>query len=130
MYLTDLRYMHLWNPQVTSLSSRKLLKLGSTYQTTSHVLGITIESANKVTKYIKNKELQIENSTGLVHYSAHFKLSPTANKKVLLTCSTDVSSDSKAFAFSVPVLKLLARRELQSDLQALKIAVEKRMPPV
>jgi hypothetical protein len=39
-------------------------------------------------------------------------------------CATTVSSDNKAFAFAAPVLKALARRELQTDMQALKLAVE------
>jgi uncharacterized membrane protein len=127
-YLTDLKYTHLWNPQIKQLSSKKVLKLNSTYETTSQVLGITIQSVNVVTKYIPNKELQIENNTGTVHYRANFRLVPKTPKSLVLTCTTTVSSDYKAFAFSGPVLKLLARRELQTDLQALKIAVEHQVP--
>ncbi|MDB5175165.1 MAG: Polyketide cyclase / dehydrase and lipid transport [Candidatus Saccharibacteria bacterium] len=127
-YLTDLKYMHLWNPQVKEVSSKKVLELHSTYQTVSQVLGVVIKANNSVTKYSNDQELQIENTTGTVNYVANFKLTPTDNGTTLLICNTTVSSESKAFAFTAPVLKLLARRELQSDLQALKIAVENQIP--
>src|SRR3569623_842301 len=118
-YLTDLSYHYLWNPQITSISKKGALKLHSTYQTTSQVLGVTINSSNEVTKYKQFKELQLENNTGTVHYIANFKLIPQRHKTVLV-CSTVVSSKSKTFAFAGPVLKQLARRELQTDMQALK----------
>ncbi|CAN5149630.1 hypothetical protein BH09PAT3_BH09PAT3_2370 [soil metagenome] len=129
LYLTDLKYMHLWNPQVKELPAQKVLKLHSKYKTVSQVLGVKIEAANIVTRYDLNKELQIENETGTVSYIANFKLI-THNDTVTLVCDTTVSSDSKAFAFTAPVLKLLARRELQTDLQALKIAVENNVSKI
>ncbi len=126
-YLSDLKYAHLWNPQIKVLSSRKPLQLNSTYETTSQILGVMIHAENVVTKYIPDEELQIENTTGTVHYMANFKLSSLPRGATRLTCTTTVSSESKSFAFTTPVLKLLARRELQSDLQALKIAAEQHI---
>ena len=126
LYLSDLRYHYLWNPQTQSISSQKKLKLGATYKTVNLVLGVKIQSNNKVTKLVSNKELELENNTGLVHYRAHFWLK-SVRGKTQLTCTTEVSADSNAFAFAAPVMKLLARRELQTDMQALKVAVEHKL---
>jgi hypothetical protein len=124
--LTDLKRHYLWNPPLQSISSTDRLHLGSVYQTTSLVLGVRISSSNLVTKLSPSKELEIENNTGTVHYRVHFQLRDKG-ESTLVTCSTTVSSDSGAFAFTAPILKLLARRELQTDMQALKIAVENQL---
>jgi carbon monoxide dehydrogenase subunit G len=125
-YLSDLKYHHLWNPQIQSFSSKERLALGSKYKTESQVLGVKIKSNNEVTKFANPEEIEIANNTGTVKYKANFKLVDKEGG-TFLTCSTTVSTDSEAFAFAKPVLKLLARRELQSDLQALKLAVEHRL---
>ena len=74
-----------------------------------------------------NKEIELENNTGSVQYNVNYRLDP-AKSKTLLTCTTTVSSDSNAFVFSTPlIMKLLAKHELQTDLKALKIAVEQKL---
>jgi carbon monoxide dehydrogenase subunit G len=122
-YLADLKCHHFWNPQVQSFSSTEALKLGSKYQTESQILGVKIKSNNEVTKFVRDKEIEISNAGGTVKYRANFKLQPK-NGGTSVVCATTVSTEGEAFAFAKPVLKLLARRELQSDLQALKLAVE------
>lgn len=58
-----------------------------------------------------------------MHYVANFRLQGRGDS-TLVTCSTTVTAASAAFAFTAPILKRLARRELQTDMQALKLAVE------
>jgi hypothetical protein len=125
-YLSDLNLHYLWNPQLQNISSTKQLALGTTYQTESQVLGVKIKANNVVTRFKKLKELEITNTTGLVRYKANFKLQANSTPTVLI-CTTTVSADGEAFAFAKPVLKLLARRELQADMQALKLAVEHKL---
>lgn len=125
-YLSDLKYHHLWNPQVLRISQHGKLKLGSSFKSVSLLLGIEVESSNVVTKFAPPKELEIRNSVGMVQYTAHFWLFP-AGQKTLVVLTTEVSSHSNAFAFAPPLLKILARRELQADMQALKIAVENNL---
>jgi hypothetical protein len=127
MYLSHLKYVQLWNPQVRSVSSRKQLKLGSTYETESSFLGMTIRASNHVTAFISDQEFQVENATGTIQYVVHFKISNKDQDSVILTSSTTVSSESKAFVFTKPILKSLVRRELQTDLQSLKLAVEHKL---
>jgi hypothetical protein len=122
-YLRHLKYHFLWNPHIRSLSPLKTLQEGMVYKSTSLMLGIRVQGKNQVTRLSNNRELQIENSTGTLKYRVNYKLAPARNG-TLLTCSTTVYSDYQAFAFTTPIMKLLARRELQTDLQALKIAVE------
>lgn len=122
-YLINLKRHYLWNPQIQTISTDGMLKLGSVYQTTSQVLGVRIASHNIVTKFSPPKELAIENNTGTVHYQAHFKLRRKGDGTEVVLATT-VSADSAAFAFTVPILKRLAHRELQTDMQALKVAVE------
>ena len=127
-YLADLKYLHLWNPHLRSVSPINKIKLGSRYKSLSVVLGVDVRGDNRVTKFIGGKELEIENSTGTLHYLVNYKLLNDRGRTKLV-CSTAVSAKGDAFAFVAPVLKLLARRELQSDLQALKIVVEQGLEP-
>jgi hypothetical protein len=102
------------------------LKLGSIYASESVVLGVQIQANNEVTAYTKNQEIELLNNTGTLQYRINFRLQPQG-KKTLLRSTTVVSTNNKAFAFAKPVLKMLGQRELQSDLQALKIAVEQKL---
>jgi hypothetical protein len=125
-YLEDLKFHYLWNPQLNHISPIIKLQLGSKYQTASLFLGKELKADNIVTKFVKNKELQIENTTGLVEYRVNYKLASRSSQTVVVSNIT-VASKSKAFAFTAPVLKALAQRELQTDLQALKVAVEQKL---
>lgn len=125
-YLADSSYHFLWNPHLQTMSPSGKLKLGSKYKTTSWLLGLRVHGNNKVTLFDPNKELQIENSAGSLNYRVNYQLFPEG-KTTRLVCTTEVTAVSQAFAFTAPVLRLLARRELQSDLKALKIAAENRL---
>lgn len=125
-YLADLNYHFLWNPHLQNLSPRMVLKKGVSYQTTSMLLGVKVVAKNQVTKFASNQELQIENSTGTLKYKVNYQLRGQ-EQSTTLVCTTEVSADSPSFAFSRPVLKMLARRELRSDLEALKLAVEQQL---
>ncbi len=125
-YLSNLKYHFLWNPHLRSITPQCNVKLGTTYESASLLLGVRIKALNIVTKLLQDKELELHNKTGTIQYAVNYKLQEI-NKKTKLICITSVSSENEAFAFTEPVLKLLARRELQSDLKALKIAVEQRL---
>jgi len=122
-YLKNLENHYLWNPALIEVTPLMVLDKGSVYTSTRMVLGNKLKATNTVTKFKDNAELQLENNTGLVHYKVNYKLK-SVGKNTLLVCETVVGSNNKAFAFTRPVLEALARRELQSDLQALKLAVE------
>ncbi len=125
-YLTDPSYHFLWNPHLQSLTPMHTLKQGSKYKTTSLLLGVRVKGNNLISKSVPEREFQIENNTGMIKYRVAYQLH-TKNKFTEVVCTTVVSTNNKAFAFSTPILKLLAQRELQSDLKALKIAVEHRL---
>ncbi len=125
-YLTNLRYHQLWNPQIRSISSKGKLKLGSTYQTSSIVLGIKIHANNTVTKFVRPKEFELKNITGTVHFVANYRLKKHFGKTQIIATIT-LSTDSKAFVFTVPIMKQLAKRELRTDMDSLKVAVENRL---
>ena len=126
-YLANLTYHHLWNPHLLSITPKTNIKLGTTYRTSSLLLGIKVRGANKVTKFSPDKEVEIQNTTGALQYRVNYRLHSDGNSKTLVACTTSISSTGEAFAFAAPVLKLLARREIQADLQALKIAVERQL---
>ena len=125
-YLIDLKRHFLWNPHLQSVSPQVLLKPGLKYKSSSLLMGVKVSGVNRVAKLIKERELEIENDTGTLHYRVNYRLRPELDR-TLLTCDTQVSGQNEAFAFAAPVLKMLARRELQADLQALKIAVEQHI---
>jgi len=126
-YLVVLKRHFLWNPHLQTISPLITLKQGSSYKTTSMMLGIQVSGVNKVTKYVPNEELELQNDAGALHYSVHYRLQPAGQRKVQLLCTTMVSSSNKAFLFTRPVFSMLARRELQTDLRALKIAIEQKL---
>jgi len=125
-YVAELKYHYLWNPHIETISPLGRLKTGVEYHATSLMFGLKIRSINHVTKCVQDQELEIENSTGLLHYNVNYSLSADQDKTIV-RCDISVSADSEAFAFAKPVLKMLARRELQADLQALKLAVEQQL---
>lgn len=126
-YLSDLRYHYLWNPQVQAISMLGKLKLGVTFTAESRVLGVTIRSTNTVTHFKPPRELTIENSFGLVCYTAKFHLAPLSGSMTTVKLNVTLESDTKGFTFTKAVLKQLALRELRTDLQALKVAVENKL---
>ncbi len=122
-YLSHLKYHTLWNPHLRKISANHRLKLGSTYNTESLILNIRLPARNTVTKFSESNELEIENTIGTLRWKINFKLKPNGGT-VLVICSGEVSAERKSFVFTAPILKQLARREMQTDLQSLKIAVE------
>ena len=122
-YLADLKYHYLWNPQIISIAPMKRLELGAQYTTKSRVMGTTVEAMNTITSFKPSKELAMENSFGAIQYKAAFRLRPQ-DSETLVRLSIRLSTDKKIYMFSGPVLKQLALRELRTDLEALKIAVE------
>ena len=125
-YLADTNFHFLWNPHLQDLSPMGKLKLGSKYKTTSWLLGLRVHGNNQVTKFKPGELFQIENNTGALKYRVNYSLQ-SSSKSTKLICATEVSAENQAFAFTAAILKLLARRELQSDLKALKIAAEHRL---
>lgn len=86
-------------------------------------MGVTIKAVNTATKLVPPRELEIENNIGVVKYTARFRLIPNGSN-TLLRLSTSLSTSSRFWVFTLPTLKQLARRELRTDLEALKVAVE------
>jgi hypothetical protein len=115
-----------WNPKLDSVTPEAgQLKQGSSYESTSILLGVTVKASNVVTVCRPPHEIQIENTTGLLHYRANYTLSTEAGKTSLV-CDTTVSADSRAFQLAKPMLKKVARAELQADLRALKQLAEQK----
>jgi uncharacterized membrane protein len=125
-YLEDLNLHYFWNPHLNSLNPIEKIKKGFEYESKSTVFGVEVVANNRVAKFSRLKEVEIENESGPIHYRINYSLSKKG-KQALLTCTTVVSTNSKAFAFTKPIMRLLAQRELQSDLKALKIAAEQKL---
>jgi uncharacterized protein YndB with AHSA1/START domain len=125
-YLKDLRLHYLWNPQLQTITPLIELSHGQQYHATRMVLGQPLKVESTVKEFKPGKKLSLAITAGLVNSKVSWTLSPHKNG-TLVICKTVVYNESPAFAFTKPVLRLLARRELQSDLQALKIAVENHL---
>ncbi|MDB5164591.1 MAG: Polyketide cyclase / dehydrase and lipid transport [Candidatus Saccharibacteria bacterium] len=125
-YLAQVKHHHLWNPHLVHVSSMKTLKLDAHYDADSILFGINVTATNVVTKFVKNEELELENKAGPLEYQVNYQLH-AKGKKTLLICATTVSSDSNAWTFAKPMLKLVAKHELRTDLDLLKHVVENRL---
>jgi carbon monoxide dehydrogenase subunit G len=125
-YLADPELHYLWNPHLRSVASRGKLKQDATYSTTSMMLGVKIENDNHITNFKADEVIEIQSRGGTIEFRVEYRLRPQGIATAV-ECNTTVVATGKAFAFAKPVLTLLAQRELQSDLQALKIAVEQKL---
>jgi hypothetical protein len=125
-YLSQLKYHYLWNPHMRKISPIIELKRGQTYEVETVILGVLIKNINKVAKFNKNKEIEIVNNTGQIRYSVNYRLQ-TVEGKTQVRCTTVVTAVSNYFAFARPVLRSIAQRELQTDMKALKLAVEHQL---
>jgi CRISPR/Cas system CMR-associated protein Cmr1 (group 7 of RAMP superfamily) len=123
IYLKDLNYHYLWNPTLQNIQPLMVLKKGSTYKTSSFILGVKVRGNNQVTQYVNNQIIEIENNIGTIKYKVKYSLEDS-DKETLLTCNTTIDNEHKGFAFTAPVLKLLIQKELHSDLSALQVAAE------
>jgi hypothetical protein len=128
-YLITLRLLYLWSPHLESVSPKSLERLSDSvvYKTTTLLFGIKVHAENKVIKFVQDKQMTAVNETGLLNYRLDYNLRQLKSGSTVLTCSTEISADSKAFAFAKPVFKTLTLRELQSDLDSLKFAVEQQL---
>lgn len=120
--LVNLESHYIWNPHLQRISPIVTLKKGTTYSTTSVLLGVKVESQVTVARLIRDKQLVLTSDTGSLHYTVVYQLVPEEDQTVVV-CNTQVSA-STAFSFTKPILKLLAHRELQSDLRAFKQLIE------
>lgn len=126
-YLGHLKYHYLWNPHLRSIAPITKVKLGTQYKTTSVLVGIRVDGKITVKKLIQDKEFEAENNTGTLHYNVNYRLKPQAFDSTTVTCAITLNADSHAITYAGPVLKQLVKRELQTDLQALKVAVENEL---
>jgi hypothetical protein len=124
-YLSDTTYHRVWNSRLQTVSPEAQLKEGAKYMTQSTVLGVRIKALNQVTSFVQDKQLEIQNRTGMVQYVVCYTLQPHP-KGTIVESRTVASADSKAFFFAKPMLEQLARRELNTDLRALKHLVEQK----
>jgi len=126
-YLADLHYHYLWNPNLRDIVNPRILSLGDTYQTKTIIFNKNvIESSNVIYQFKTNKIIAMENKLGLVKYKCIFTLNEDKGT-TKVTTRIDIITETKLFGLTATVLKRLANNELQSDLAALKIAVENKL---
>lgn len=126
-YISETKYFYIWNPALRDITGAKKLGLGKAYDTTSVVLkDLEIKSHNIVVEFQPGKSLGLQNQMGTVKYASVFNLTDKGSH-TLLTLKLDIVTESQIFGLTMPVLKRLANRELQTDMQALKIAVEDKI---
>src|SRR4051812_42805893 len=75
-YLGHTKYHPLWNPSMQSVTPLTQLKEGSVYTVHSLVMGVRTKAENHVTKYVQDKEFEVQNKTGMIQYCASFRLDP------------------------------------------------------
>ncbi|MFI5270850.1 MAG: SRPBCC family protein [Candidatus Saccharimonadales bacterium] len=126
-YLKELKYHYLWNPHIQKISPITSLSAGLEYKSESILLGVRVKGVNRVIKVVENREIQLENKTGTIQYQVKYYLSKHQKDKTKLLYTITVNTDNKIFAYSAEIIKILAKRELRSDMEALKIASENRL---
>jgi uncharacterized protein YndB with AHSA1/START domain len=125
-YLRDPKLHHLWNPHLQSITTDKLLQEGTEYETTSTFMGVSVSGTSVVTELLPNKRIQICSSGAALDSCVCFNVEKVGTM-TMVRCVTEVTLTSKAFNFTQPVLRMLAKHEMQSDLHSLKIAVEQKL---
>lgn len=125
-YISNLKY-YLWNPSLRYLSKEEPFKLGVSFDSESVILRKNIiKCHNVVTELVNNESIGMENQLGNIKYKKLFKLKKK-DKTTILSAELAILTPSQAFALTTPILKILAQRELKTDLNALKIVVENKL---
>ena len=123
-YICTLKYHYLWNPALRTLSTEDKLSQGMSYSTESVYLGdIKVITRNKVTKLVPNQQIVLKNEFGVIQFETYFTLHREGDRTIV-SSTVDMLTTPKSFGLTLPVLKRLANKELQSDLKFLKAAVE------
>lgn len=125
--MKELKYHYLWNPHIQKITPITSLSRGLVYKSESILLGVRVKGVNKVIKVIENEEIQLENKAGTIKYQVKYYLSKYQKDKTKLLYTITLNTDNKIFAYSAEIIKILAKQELRSDMQALKIASENRL---
>jgi hypothetical protein len=126
-YLSNPALHYIWNPHLQKVTPDTKLHHGASYESVNVVLGVRTKAQNIVTVFDENKELEIQNHTGMLEYRINYRLDEAAKHRTKLICTTVVAAKGKAFYFAKPMMEQLARRELRTDLAALKVAVEQQL---
>jgi hypothetical protein len=126
-YLADTKLHYIWNPHLQTVSPEMKLREGAIYDTVNVLLGVRIRARNIVTIFIENRELELQNQTGMLEYRANYRLEPASTSVTKVICTTVVAAKGKTFYFAKPMMEQLAHRELKADLAALKLAVEQHL---
>lgn len=126
-YLADTKLHYIWNPHLQKISPEIKLHAGAIYETMNVVLGVRIGARNIVNTFFENQQLEIQNQTGMLEYRVNYQLVSVASSQTKVICTTVVAASGKAFYFAKPMMEQLARRELRTDLAALKAAVEQQL---
>jgi len=126
-YLSHLKYYYLWNSSLRYLSYEGPLKKGVSFDSENIILHKNvIKGHNIVTAIEPNKKIETENKIGMIKYKQMFQLKEQANS-TQVTTKIVVLTPAQTFGLTTPILKILANRELKTDLQALKIVVENKL---
>jgi len=126
-YLSNLKYYYLWNASLRYLSYEGPLKKGVSFDSENIILNKNvIKGHNIVTAIEPNKKIETENKLGMIKYKQMFELKEQAKGTQVIN-RIDVLTPAQAFGLTTPVLKILAKRELRTDLQTLKIVVENKI---
>jgi hypothetical protein len=125
-YLSNLQYHYIWNPHMRKVKPIAELKRGMVYVSENVLLGVRVTNVNKVAKFSRNKEIELVNNKGQIQYRINYLLVPQEGKTQVV-CTTNVTAVSNYFSFAKPALRMIAKRELQTDMQALKLAVEHKL---
>jgi uncharacterized protein YndB with AHSA1/START domain len=122
-YLANLKAHKRWNSSLQELSSTERLKLGTTYESTSIVLGKTNISRNRVTEFDEGHELRIQNDSGPLTYDVCYKLEADGGKTIMV-CECEISGHVSFFNLAAPLLEYMAETKMEADLNALRVLVE------
>lgn len=126
-YLKHLKYYYLWNSSLRYLSYEGPLKKGISYDSENIIFNKNVIKAHNIVTAIEpNKKIETENKLGMIKYKQTIKLKEqTKNTQVI--SKIVVLTPAQTFGLTTPVLKILADKELKTDLQTLKIVVENKL---
>jgi uncharacterized protein YndB with AHSA1/START domain len=124
--LTDLESHMRWVSGLTYLSARGKIRPGMRYESVNVAMGNSMAGRHEVRQVIERQLVEIESVTGPLASTIQYSVN-AINGLTQVQCTFWVTSDHPVFGLATPVLEMLARSRLESDIKNLKHFAEAGM---
>ncbi len=118
--IIDLENIHVWNAGMMAVEGPSVMKEGLIYTAKSVSTGQMSISTMTVTKLVPNKQIDLQNDSGLIVYNASICLEPLNGDSTRVWCAMDFSLASNVLEDARSVVEEMAKARILGNWEVLK----------